>query len=75
MFTADSTKEKAARAFVLPVEQIRYYDELNNDQRGSAAAKWGSVPSRSNYVYAVKRDGELVSDRKAIADVIRNDWR
>ena len=59
----DKIKKAAARRFVLPVEQIRYYSELNQAQRETAARHWGKIPPYSNYIYAIKTSGGLVWDR------------
>jgi len=61
----------AARSFVLPVEQIRYYTELTGFQKIEAGRYWGTLPAYTNYIYAVKRDGSLVWDRKRIEELYR----
>jgi len=66
----DRLKERAARKFGLPVDQVRYYDELSEGQREEAARQWGKVPPYGDYVYAAKRDGGLVWRRFRIARLI-----
>ena len=65
--TTDRLKAHAARRFALPVDQVRYYGELTDEQRDIAARHWGKIPPYGDYVYAAKRDGGLVWDRYRVA--------
>lgn len=53
----------ATKCFALPPEQIRYYDELTTAQKGRCHYLFGKY-NAENYVYAVKKDGGLVSNRE-----------
>lgn len=64
-------KRRAAARFALPVEQVRFYDELTPAQVAEVGGSWGIKPKRSDYFYAVKRDGGLVWDRVRIAELSR----
>lgn len=60
----DPIKAMYAREFGLPPEQIRFFDELSEDQRKQVFWSF-NINRPSFYVYAVKRDGNLVWERKA----------
>jgi hypothetical protein len=51
-----------AGKFGLPVEQVKFYNELTTEQRERVAYRFGGYRP-DNHVYAVKRDGGLVSQR------------
>lgn len=51
-----------AGLFGLPVEQIRYFEDLSLQQQDEVAYHFSAVDA-SKYIYAVKRDGHLVSIR------------
>ena len=55
-------KQPYARAFGLPVEQIRIFHELTTEQLNYARKEF-SLYRAADYIYAVKRDGGLVSRR------------
>ena len=58
-------KQTAARRFNLPVEQIKTYDELTPAQKEQAAHYFGEgARGYSAYLYAVKKDGNLVWNRE-----------
>ena len=54
---------EAAKCFGVPRLQVRYYDELSQEQCKEAARHWGKIPPYGDYVYAVGRDNELFSLR------------
>jgi hypothetical protein len=62
-------KDHYNRIFALPAEQIRYYDELTTDQKGRCHYLFGKYNADS-YVYAVRKDGGLVSNRERL----RPEW-
>jgi len=51
-----------AGLFGLPVEQIRHFDDLSPQQQDEVAYHFSTIDA-SKYIYAVKRDGHLVSIR------------
>ena len=53
----------ARMLFGLPVEQIRFFDELDEKQQMAVRREYGAV-DLDTYVYAVKADGELVRRRE-----------
>lgn len=59
----------ATRLFGLPVEQVKFFDELTADQKGQVAYHFG-LPGADHFVYAIKRDGDLVSSRERL----RPEW-
>lgn len=66
-----SEKALAARRFVLPVGQTRYFTELTGQQKIDAGRYWGTDPDYTDYIYAVKRDGGLVWDRERLSKLYR----
>ena len=58
-------KPYADRCFGLPVEQVKFYDELTADQTAQVVYHFGRLYADS-FVYAVKRDGNLVSMRGGV---------
>ncbi|MCG3207229.1 MAG: hypothetical protein FOGNACKC_00829 [Anaerolineae bacterium] len=61
---ADSVRRMyASRFFGLPVEQVRYFDELAPAQK-EQAYWWYGKTNVEPYVYAVKRNGDLVAKRE-----------
>ena len=58
-------KEHAARKiFNVPVDQVKTYDELTPEQQAQAAYYFGEgARGYSAYLYAVKKNGDLVTDR------------
>jgi len=56
-------KSYYARQFGLPEEQIRFFDELTEEQKKQAAQVFG-LWHAPEYVFAVKRDGDLVWRRE-----------
>lgn len=55
----------ASHLFALPVEQIRYYDELTPEQLEQCHHYFGiSQENNRKYVYAVKKNGGLVWNRE-----------
>lgn len=65
-----SEKEIFARAFGLPVGQMRYFGELTAAQQ-SRVNDLFSLYRASEYIYAIKRDGGLVWRREKLAEA----WR
>ena len=59
----------ACRCFALPVEQVKWFDELTPAQVGQVAYHFG-LPYADKFAYAVKRDGALVSSRARL----RPEW-
>ena len=59
----------AEKCFALPVEQVRWFDELTPAQVGQVAYHFG-LPYADKFAYAVKRDGDLVSSRERL----RPEW-
>jgi len=53
----------ADKCFGLPVEQVKYFEELTEDQQAAARTRFGRL-GVERYVYAVKRDGSLVANRE-----------
>lgn len=65
----DNSREYWARQFGLPVSQIHSYEELTAEQKGQAQYQFGAgTRGYENYIYAVKRDGSLVSRREPMAN-------
>ena len=61
-------RERYAQMFGLPVEQIRLFNELTPTQKNSV--NWlFSLANTNQYVYAVKKDGSLVSKREKLKEV------
>ena len=55
-------KRPYARAFGLPVDQVRILHELTTEQLNHVRKEF-SLYQAAEYIYAVKRDGGLVSRR------------
>ena len=53
-----------ARQFGLSVSQIKYYNELTDAQKLEVSRLFNNI-TPGNYIYAVKRDGNLVWERKS----------
>ena len=56
----------ATKFFGLPVEQVKFFDELTPEQKKLVIWHFNfsrNDPDNANYVYAIKRDGNLVSKR------------
>ncbi len=53
----------ARQCFGLPVEQVRFFDELTEVQQDEVYWHFGRQ-NPGNYIYAVKRDGGLVEQRE-----------
>lgn len=61
----------ADRCFGLPVEQIREYDELTEEQLLQVYRHFGRHRlTNRGYVYAVRKDGNLVAMRERL----RPEW-
>jgi len=58
-------RRRYARAFGLPVDQIRLFDELTEQQDEVVAKMWSRYQA-DQYVYAARRDGGLVPRRYKI---------
>jgi len=58
-------RRRYARVFGLPVEQIRLFGELSEQQDEGVAKMWGRYKA-DQYVYAARRDGGLVPRRYQI---------
>jgi hypothetical protein len=65
-----TVKERFAREFGLPVEQMRFFAELTEAQQARVNDHF-SLYRADEYIYAVKRDGGLVWRREALSNV----WR
>ena len=58
-------KERYARKFGLPADQIRFFDELTPAQAEDVRRQFSAgLAGVHDYVYAVKRDGSLVWHRE-----------
>lgn len=58
-------KQRYARKFCLPADQVRFFGELNDVQVEEVRQYFSSgLVGVGNYVYAVKRSGELVWQRE-----------
>jgi hypothetical protein len=53
----------ATKFFGLPTEQIKFYDELTSEQKAKVTWIFNALKP-DDYIYAVKRDGTLVSKRE-----------
>jgi hypothetical protein len=53
----------AAKFFGLPVEQVKFYSELTPEQKIKVAWIFNALKP-DDYIYAIKRDGTLVSKRE-----------
>lgn len=53
----------ADKCFALPVEQVKTFSELTTEQMAQVWYYFGNY-NPNGYVYAVKRDGNLVSMRE-----------
>lgn len=53
----------ARGCFGLPVEQVKTFDELTELQQDEVYWRFGRQ-NPDNFIYAVKRDGDLVSQRE-----------
>jgi hypothetical protein len=62
----DRIKRLASRQFGLPVDQMRYYNELTEREQAEAQKYWGKIPPYERFVYAAKRAGGLVWRRFSI---------
>ena len=60
----------AVRCFALPVEQVKWFDELTEEQKAQVRYHFGDGGVLEKFVYAVKRDGNLVSSRERM----RPEW-
>lgn len=61
----DRVKERYARQFGLPVEQIKFFGELTLDQVEEVRYYFtAGLIDVDKWIYAVKRDGHLVSNRE-----------
>ena len=60
-------RDRFARQFGLPAEQIKTFDELTQDLVNEVQRVYG-LYNADLYVYAVKRSGELVWNRYKLAD-------
>jgi len=53
----------ATKLFGLPEGQIKFYNELTSEQQAKVAWTFNALKP-DDYIYAVKRDGALVSKRE-----------
>lgn len=60
-------RERFARQFGLPVEQVKLFEELTQEQVDEVQRVYGTYHA-DLYVFAVKRDGGLVWNRYKIDD-------
>jgi len=61
----DRVKERYARLFGLPAEQIRFFGELTPAQVEEVRRHFtAGLVEVDRWVYAVKRDGHLVTNRE-----------
>lgn len=58
-----NVKDYYARQFGLPVDQVRFFDELTDDQVSEVFWNFSPVDPEK-YVYALKSTGKLVSSRQ-----------
>jgi len=68
--TKTISKERWARWFGLPVEQIRFFDELTPQQKEIVYWEFGGF-NAEDYVYAVRKGAGIVTRRGALKD----EWR
>lgn len=61
----DNVRRKAAAVMTLPVEQIRFYDELTAEQVAQVEYLF-SHRGNERYIYGVKRSGDVVSHRELL---------
>lgn len=59
----DQKQLYADKCFGLPIEQIKFFPELTTEQMAQVYFYFGNA-GPNNFVYAVKRDGNLVTKRE-----------
>lgn len=67
--TDPSVKRYYARLFGLPVDRIKFFDQLTIDQKNRVTYLFSSIGA-NKFVYAIKADGEMVWSRHKRANLI-----
>ena len=62
----------ATKFFGLPEDQIKFYNELTSEQQAKVAWTFNALKP-DDYIYAVKRDGALISKREKRIPLMEED--
>lgn len=71
----DRERERYQQLFGLPAEQIRFFHELTDEQVQEVRYYFtAGLVDVDNWMYAVRRDGHLVSSRERRRPEWKADW-